>query len=297
MLLMSLLGCLLGQDLISGIGPMGPVKKVAGGFAFTEGPASDGKGNLYFSDIPNGRIHRLDADGKISIFRSQSNKSNGLMVARDGSLLACEMGGAVVALSTDGQNRTVLADQYNGKPFNAPNDLVIDGQDGIYFTDPMFGAKSPLPQVKTCVYYLPKAGKAVRLLDNLPNPNGVILSPDEKTLYVIPSSQKQMMAYPVETPGKLGVGRVFCELAQKDPQGNGGGDGLAVDIRGNLYITSGTGVQVYSQAGKMLGTLVFPEAPANCSFGGQANKTLYVTARTSLYQVELLVPGHRFAAP
>ena len=201
---------LAAQEPIPGIGPKGPATKVAGGFGFIEGPAADGQGNLYFSDIPNARIHKLDAQGKVTVFREKSNKSNGLMVDGKGRILACEMDGAVVALSADGQGREVLADQHNGKPLNAPNDLVIDKNGGIYFTDPMYGAKTPLPQGKTCVYYLPKGGKPARLLDNLPNPNGVILSPDEKTLYVIPSSQRQMMAYPVEAPGKLGAGRVFC---------------------------------------------------------------------------------------
>lgn len=288
---------LAAQEPIPGIGPKGPATKVAGGFGFIEGPAADGQGNLYFSDIPNARIHKLDAQGKVTVFREKSNKSNGLMVDGKGRILACEMDGAVVALSADGQGREVLADQHNGKPLNAPNDLVIDKTGGIYFTDPMYGAKTPLPQGKTCVYYLPKGGKPVRLLDNLPNPNGVILSPDEKTLYVIPSSQRQMMAYPVEAPGKLGVGRVFCELAQRRPGGNSGGDGLAVDVQGNLYITAETGVQVWSPAGKLLGTLVFPEQPANCDFGGPGNKTLYATARTGLYQVELEIPGHRFTGP
>jgi len=288
---------LAAQEPIPGIGPKGPATKVAGGFGFIEGPAADGQGNLYFSDIPNARIHKLDAQGKVTVFREKSNKSNGLMVDGKGRILACEMDGAVVALSADGQGREVLADQHNGKPLNAPNDLVIDKNGGIYFTDPMYGAKTPLPQGKTCVYYLPKGGKPVRLLDNLPNPNGVILSPDEKTLYVIPSSQRQMMAYPVEAPGKLGVGRVFCELAQRRPGGNSGGDGLAVDVQGNLYITAETGVQVWSPAGKLLGTLVFPEQPANCDFGGPGNKTLYATARTGLYQVELEIPGHRFTGP
>ena len=288
---------LAAQEPIPGIGPKGPATKVAGGFGFIEGPAADGQGNLYFSDIPNARIHKLDAQGKVTVFREKSNKSNGLMVDGKGRILACEMDGAVVALSADGQGREVLADQHNGKPLNAPNDLVIDKNGGIYFTDPMYGAKTPLPQGKTCVYYLPKGGKPVRLLDNLPNPNGVILSPDEKTLYVIPSSQRQMMAYPVEAPGKLGAGRVFCELAQRRPGGNSGGDGLAVDVQGNLYITAETGVQVWSPAGKLLGTLVFPEQPANCDFGGPGNKTLYATARTGLYQVELEIPGHRFTGP
>src|SRR5438067_2232600 len=116
----------------------------------------------------------------------------------------------------------------------------------------------PLPQGKTCVYYAAADGKVTRLIDNLPNPNGVILSPDEKTLYVIPSGQAEMMAYPVESPGKLGEGKVFCTL--KQPEGRkGGGDGLTVDSKGNLYITSALGLQVFDPAGKLLGVIKIPE--------------------------------------
>ena len=129
-----LLLLVLGQEPIPGIGPKSPVEKVAGGFAFTEGPAADGLGNLYFSDIPNARIHKLDAKGKVSVFREKSNKANGLMVDSLGRILACEMDGALVALSPDGTGREVLADQHNGKPLNAPNDLVLDKTGGIYFT-------------------------------------------------------------------------------------------------------------------------------------------------------------------
>jgi gluconolactonase len=132
--------------------------------------------------------------------------------------------------------------------------------------------------------------------DDLPNPNGVLLSPDEKTLYVIPSGSADMQAYPVEGPGRLGKPRVFCTLKQAEGRTNGGGDGLCVDTKGNLYITSGLGVQVFDPAGSLLGIIAFPEQPANCDFGGPGMKTLYVTARTSLYAVPMEAAGHRFAA-
>jgi gluconolactonase len=279
---------------IPGIYGGAPIVKVQGGFAFTEGPAWDGHGTLYFSDIPNERIHKLDASGKVLVFREKSNHANGLMVNGKGEIVACEMDGAVAAYSPDGRHRRVVADKYDGKRFNAPNDLVVDQAGGVYFTDPAFRAPMPLPQGKTAVYYAAADGKVTRLIDHLPNPNGVILSPDEKTLYVIPSGQKEMMAYPVEGPGTLGKGRVFCTLAQARPDGNGGGDGLTVDTRGNLYITSGIGIQVFDPMGKQLGVLRFPEQPANCTFGGKDNKTLYVTARTSLYSVAMEATGHRF---
>ena len=280
---------------IEGIGPTGPVVKLHTGFKFTEGPAADRDGNVYFSDIPNERIHKIDAGGKLSIFREKSNRSNGLMRNAKGEIVACEMVGRIAAYSADGKSRRVLADAYDGKRFNAPNDLVLDKHGGVYFTDPGFGAPTPLPQGKTAVYYITPEGKVSRLVEDLPNPNGVILSPDEKTLYVIPSGQAEMMAYPVESPGKLGKGRVFCKLKQQREGGKSGGDGLTVDSKGNLYITSGLGLQVFNPEGKLLGIIKLPEQPANVTFGGKDLKTLYVTARTSLYTVPMEAKGHLFA--
>jgi gluconolactonase len=279
---------------IPGVGPTGPIKKLHTGFMFTEGPAVDAHGNVFFSDIPNERIHKIDTDGKLSVFREKSNFSNGLMVNAKGEVVACEMAGQVVAYSPDGKDRRVVAGQYDGKRFNAPNDLVIDKAGGVYFTDPEFRAPKPLPQGKTCVYYVDAAGKVTRLIDDLPNPNGVRLSPDEKTLYVFPSGQKQQMAYPVEGPGRLGKGKVFCELAQAKGKDGGGGDGGTVDSKGNVYITSAIGLQVFDPTGKPLGTIVFPEQPANATFGGKDMKTLYITARTSVYTCPMDVTGHRY---
>src|SRR5207248_6185425 len=119
-------------------------------------------------------------------------------------------------------------------------------------------------------------------------------SPDEKTLYVLPTMQKQMMAYPVESPGRLGAGKMFCELEQAKAGGNGGGDGGTVDSKGNVYITSAIGLQVFDPTGKKLGTIAFPEQPANATFGGKDLKTLYVTARTSVYTCPMEVAGHRY---
>ncbi len=285
---------LLGQESIPGLGPTGPVKKLHGDFKFTEGPAADRQGNLVFSDIPADKIYKVDSSGALSVFREPANNTNGLMFNAQGELMACEMQGQVVAISADGKQRRVVAGEYNGARFNAPNDLVIDRAGGVYFTDPHFRAPDPLPQKVTAVYYADKSGKVTRLIDDLKAPNGVILSPDENTLYVIPSLQAEMMAYPVEAPGKLGKGRVFCTLKQPAGQTGRGGDGLTVDVQGNLYITSGLGLQVYSADGKLLGIIAFPEGPANATFGGPDGKTLYVTARTSLYSVPMSVKGHVF---
>ncbi|MBL8829599.1 MAG: SMP-30/gluconolactonase/LRE family protein [Planctomycetaceae bacterium] len=283
----------LGADSIPGLGPIGEVKKLHGDFKFTEGPAADGKGNVFFSDIPDSTVYKTDVAGKLSVFRKPSGSTNGNMFNAVGELVGCEMEGRIVAVAADGKVR-VIADKHEGNRFNAPNDLVLDRAGGVYFTDPHFRAPLPLPQKVTAVYYVDQASKVTRLVDDLKAPNGVILSPDEKTLYVIPSMQAEMMAYPVLGPGKLGAGKVFCTLAQPQGQQGRGGDGLTVDEKGNLYITSGLGLQVFDKDGKALGIIEFPEAPANVTFGGPENKTLFVTARTSLYTAEMSVKGHVF---
>jgi gluconolactonase len=281
------------QEPIKGLGPAGEIKKLHTGFDFTEGPAVDRAGAIFFSDIPKEKIHKVDLDGKLTTFVDKSNHANGLMFNAKGELFACEMDGQIAAYAPDGKRRVVVSGHHD-KRFNAPNDLVLDQAGGVYFTDPAFRAPKDLPQGKTAVYYADAAGKATRLLDTLPNPNGVILAPDEKTLYVIPSGQAEMMAYPVLVPGKLGEGKVFCALAQAEGKSAGGGDGLTIDVKGNLYITSALGLQVFSPEGKALGVIKFPEQPSNATFGGKDMKTLYVTARTSLYAVPMEVAGHRF---
>jgi gluconolactonase len=282
-------------EAIAGIGPLGEVEKIHTGLQFTEGPAGDAQGNVYFTDIPANKIYRSDANGQLTTFSDQSNHANGLMFNSRGELVACEMDGRIAAWNIATKERRVLAQTYQGKRFNAPNDLVIDQQGGIYFTDPHFRAPEPLPQGKTAVYYVDGEGNVTRLVDNLPAPNGVILSPDEKTLYVFPSLQAEMMAYPVETPGVLGEGRQFCRLQQPGGSRNSGADGVTVDTQGNLYITSDLGIQVFASNGQLLGVIAIPERPSNVTFAGLDGQTLYITARTSLYRAKMQAKGHRFA--
>lgn len=286
-------GVSFAADVIPGVGPTGEIKQVQTGFEFTEGPAADSQGNLYFTDIPNNRIHKLDSAGTLSIFIEPSGHCNGLMIVGD-RLLACEMDGRLKEFSLKDAKETVLADKHGDKRFNAPNDLVIDQSGGIYFTDPRFRAPDPWPQGKEAVYYRAADGKVTRLIEDRKAPNGVILSIDEKTLYVVPSMEKEMWAYPVEAPGKLGASKLLCELKQAPGATNGGGDGLTIDTAGNLYITSALGIQVVSPDGKILGVIAFPEQPANVTFGGADRKTLYATARKSLYAVSMEATGHAF---
>lgn len=285
-----------GQEKIPGIGPISAVRKLQTGFEFTEGPAVDSAGNLYFTDIPKNRIHKLDTTGALSVFVEPSGHCNGLMVVGE-RLLACEMDGRLKQFLLKDASETVLADQFEGKRFNAPNDLVIDNTGGIYFTDPRFRAPDPWPQGKEAVYYRAADGTVTRLIDDRKAPNGIILSPDEKTLYIIPSMEKQMWAYAVEGPGKIGPGKLLCELQQRPGESNGGGDGLTIDTNGNLYITSGAGIQVVSPEGTIKGIIAFPEQPANVTFGGPERKQLIVTARKSVYAVDMEATGYVFPGP
>jgi gluconolactonase len=275
---------------ITGVGPAGEITKVHTGFKFTEGPAADGNGNVYFSDIPNNRIHKVDAEGKLSTVLENSKGCNGLMVDARGRLIACQ-GEAkkLIALDIETKKITVLADACDGKPLGMPNDLVIDRTGGIYFTSPDTSS----------VFYHPAGGKSVRLLDGLPRPNGVLLSPDEKMLIVLPSGSADVLTYPIERSGVVGKAKVLCKLEQNPKQpGRLGGDGLAVDTNGNLYLTKPSlkAIQVVSPEGKTLGLIAFPEEPSNCTFGGKDLKTLYVTAQSSLYAVKMEATGHRFGA-
>lgn len=276
---------------LEGLGPVGAVTKIQGGFQFLEGPAMTPDGSIYFTDIPDNVIQRLRPDGTIERFLEPSAHANGLMYGGEGRLLACQMDGQLVSIDLKSKQISVLAGQYQQKRFNACNDLVIDKQGGIYFTDPRYSAPEPWPQVREAVYYRSADGKVVRLADDLKAPNGIGLSPDEKTLYVIPSMSDQMMAYEVTQPGVLGSGRVLCRLQQVGGATNGGGDGMALDVDGNLYITSSAGIQVFSSAGDLLGIIEVPETPANCAFGGEDHKTLYITARTGLYRFDTPVAG------
>lgn len=274
------------------IQPIGKVTEVANGFAFTEGPAWDPEDHsLYFTDIPNTTIYKMDSDGTLSKFTTDSKHTNGLMITADGRLLGCQMDGQVVRYDKTTAKATVLADQFDGKRFNAPNDLVVDAAGGIYFTDPLFRAPTPLPQTLQAVYYINQAGQVTRVTDAIAAPNGIGLSPDGKRLYVCPSQQSQMLVYDVSGPGKLGEQRTFCEVKQPDGKSNTGADGIVLDEKGNVYITTHLGVEIFSPAGKSIGLVTFPQQPANVTLGGKQGKTMYVTARTGLYQVEMPIAG------
>ncbi len=273
---------------VPGIGPIGEVKAVASGFRFTEGPAVDAKGQIFFTDIPNNRIHAISLDGKCSVFMEDTNGCNGLMFNPQGQLIACQGGASkLIAIDPITKKVTMLADQFESKPFNSPNDLVIDQQGGIYFTDPSF--RGPGKQPKEGVYYVRPDGQVTLVTNEHAKPNGVLLSMDEKTLYVLYSGKPAFVSYPIVAPGKIGPGTVHENVTQP-------GDGLTMDKKGNLYLTQPRlkAIHVLSPDGKTLGMINVPENPSNCVFGGPDMKTLYITAQTSVYAAPMNVEGHRF---
>ncbi|WP_166821515.1 SMP-30/gluconolactonase/LRE family protein [Thalassoroseus pseudoceratinae] len=260
------------------------VEKLADGFKFTEGPAADAEGNVYFTDIPNARIHKWSVEGKLSTVRENSGRANGLYFDKDGNLLACEGGSRQLTRITLGDKLKVevLADSYNGKKLNSPNDLWIDAQGGVYFTDPRYGSEDGLEQDGYHVYYLPAGGGELqRVIGDLVKPNGIIGTADGKTLYVADAGGGKIYAYKIQKPGVLTNRKKLIDS---------GSDGMTLDEKGNIYLTRGH-VQVYKPNGEKLTTIEVPEGPANVTFGGKDNKTLFITARTGFYAVQMNVSG------
>jgi gluconolactonase len=263
------------------------VEKLAGGFSFTEGPAADAKGNIFFTDIPNNRIHKWSLEGsplggKLSTFRENSGGANGLYFDKKGNLLACEGGGRrLVSIDPKG-NVTVLADKYQDKKFNSLNDLWPDPKGGIYFTDPRYGNREGMEQDGEHVYYLsPDRKKLIRVIDDMVRPNGIIGTPDGKVLYVTDHGGKKTFVYTINKDGTLTNKKLIV---------NEGSDGMTMDNKGNIYLTAGA-VLVYNKKGEKIETIEVPEGPANVTFGGSDKKTLFITARTSLYSVRMRVKG------
>lgn len=268
-------------QVISIIAPLAQIGKLAGEFSFTEGPAADSKGDVYFTDIPNNSILKYPVDGELSVFTSDSGGANGLYFDKKDNMLICEGGRRQVTMLTpDGQTK-VLADKYDSKKFNSPNDLWPNGKGGIYFTDPRYGNRDNMEMEVEGVYYITPAGKIIRVIDDMVRPNGVIGTPDGKTLYVADHGDGKVFKYSINQDGTLSEKAVFVERHS---------DGMAIDEKNNIYITT-EAVEVYSPKGELLETIEIPEWPANVTFGGKDNKTLFVTARKSLYAIKMGVSG------
>lgn len=282
--LMSWLGLALSACAASAaadlIAPGAKVERLADGFAFTEGPACDAQGNVYFTDIPNQRIHKWSCDGKLSVFREDSGGANGLFFDGSGNLVVCEGGQRrVTSLAPDG-TATVLADSYAGKKLNSPNDLWVDPKGGVYFSDPRYGSQEGVEQDGFHVYYLPPGRKSLRrVIDNLVKPNGVVGTADGKLLYVADAGDGKTYVYRIREDGALHDRKLIAPV---------GSDGLTLDERGNLYLTRGV-VHVYRPDGQKLAEVVVPESPSNVCFGGADRRTLFITARKGLYAIRMNV--------
>ncbi len=278
---------------IEGIGPTDPVTVVGEGFRFTEGPAADADGRLYFTDVFAGRVHRVADDGTVETLLDDSQGINGLMFDAAGTLFGCQgRAGRIVKVDVDTKKITPFASEYQGKRFNAPNDLVVDSVGGVYFTDPQFGQAS---QDKAAFYYAAADGTVTRLGDDLNFPNGILLSPDETKLYVLPYRSADVMVYDIKSPGVIGQGRVFCKMASVEKFPQRGGDGMTIDSKGNLYLTvpAASSIQVVDPAGETLGVIPVPKTPTNCAFSGKDLKTLVVTTPSTVYAMPMAVAGHR----
>lgn len=268
------------QQPVSDKSPSSPnsmLVPVEGSYEFTEGPAVDQSGNVYFSDIHTGKIYRWSTNGSVTVFLEGLSSPNGLAFDGSGNLIACE-GGNGRLISIDPQSRiTVLADQYNGTRFNEPNDLWIAPQGGIYFTDPAF--QSPVVQGGEYVFYLaPDRGQVTRVINDMVRPNGIVGTDDGKTLYVADYEAGQTFAYDINPDGSLSNKRLFVLT---------GSDGMDLDARGNLYLTTPNQVRIFNAEGNSLRDIPIQENPTNIAFGGADHQTLFITARTAAYTLQM----------
>jgi gluconolactonase len=264
-------------------------ERVATGLQFTEGPVWHPEGYLLFSDIPANTIHRLEPDGALSVWRQPSGNSNGLTFDRQGRLVACEHGNRQVSVTAPDGNPQPLATHYQGQRLNSPNDVVVRSDGSVYFTDPPYGIQEAQRELPfNGVFRIAPDGALHLLADDFGRPNGLAFAPDESVLYVDDSERRQIRAFDVAADGGLANGRLWADMASPDA---GSPDGMKVDSLGNVYCTGPGGLWVFTPEAHCLGVLKGPEQPANLAFGGPDLRTLYITARTSLYTLRTRVPG------
>ena len=265
----------------------GPVTVVTEGYLFTEGPVwLPDEGRLLFSDIPANKI--FDGDGEV--FRDPSGNSNGLVLDNEGRLIACEHGNRRVSRTEPDGSITVLAEAYEGKRLNSPNDAVVRSDGAIFFTDPPYGVREEDRELDfSGVFVILPDGELVLLADDFDRPNGIALSRDEQTLYVADTRGSHIRAFDLAEDGTVSNPRLFTELPSPD--------GMDVDAAGRIWCTSSAGIQVNDPDGTTLFVLEVPIHPANCAFGGEDGKTLFITARTKVFQVPVHIRGVNFPLP
>ena len=285
------------EDRLAGIVPEGAkLERLATGFLFTEGPIWDAaNGCLFFSDIPGNKMRRWTPGKGAETFREPSGKSNGLTLDKQGRLIACEHANRRVSRTEKDGTVSTIADRYEGKRLNSPNDVMVKSDGSIYFSDPPYGltaefgvlGEQELPFQG--VYRLsPDGGTLTLLVDDFEKPNGLAFSPDESLLYVDDTDRAHVRVFDVNPDGTISNGRVFVEVEGDE---EGAVDGMKVDSQGNVYVTGPGGISVFDQSGDKLGRIDVPEVAANIAWGDADWKTLYITASTSLYKIRLSIEG------
>ena len=269
------------------------VQKEASGFGFVEGPTwiKSGGGFLVFSDIPNNKIMKWTAKDGVTVFREDSKNSNGNTTDPDGLLVSAQHGSRSVTRTEKDGKITTLAEKYNDKALNSPNDVVVKSDGTIWFTDPDYGI--PKGQTKeqdgNWVYRFDPKSKSLKVLFTekiFDKPNGLAFSPDEKTLYIADSGAPRLIrSFEAREDGTVAGGEVFCKIDK------GGPDGIRCDADGRVWSSAGDGVHIFDAKGKLVGKILVPETPANLCFGGEDGKTLLITARKSLYSIKTNVSG------
>ena len=268
----------------SPVAPGATLQLLSDGFKFTEGPSCDAEGNVYFTDQPNDRIHVWSVDGKLSTFLEPAGRSNGLCFDTKGRLLACaDEKNELWRIDVKTKQHEVLVKEFDGKLLNGPNDVWVRPDGGIYFTDPYFKRsywkRGPAEQDAKAVYFLPADGKPLRRVTKDIFPNGVVGTPDGKTLYVAAGG---IQAFDIQPDGSLANQRKFCSDSA---------DGLTLDAEGNLYL-AGKGVIIYDKNGKKIETIAVPQPwTANVCFGGRDRQMLFITASKAIYGLQMRVKG------
>ena len=266
------------------------LEKLSGEFQFTEGPVADKDGNVYFTDLPNDRIMIWKTSGVLETFMQPCGHSDGMMFDKNGNLWTCADEKNEIWMIDPDKNITKFPFKYNDKQLNGPNDLWLATNGGIYFTDPFYRRDywehTTMPQEQQGVFYVKPDLKTIILVDgDLVQPNGIVGSPDGKTLYVADIRDRKTYKYSIGNDGLLENKTLFCEM---------GSDGMTLDSEGNIYLTGRGGVTIFDKNGKEIGNIPTPEgSAANVCFGDKDLKSLYITARQSLYKIRLKVQGNR----
>lgn len=262
------------------------VEMIATGFKFTEGPAVDKNGLVYFTDQPNDRIHIWDENKGVSLYKQGTRRSNGMYFNDDGNLISCADEFNQLISFDEKKNIKVLHENYNGKHLNAPNDLWIAPNKNIYFTDPYYHRKwwdesHEEIQDTRGVYFLSPTDEIKRVINDFKKPNGIIGTPDGKTLFVADIGDQKIWKYEITSNGSLKNKQFFA------PHGS---DGMTIDNKGNVYLTYDK-IWVYNTQGKLIDEIEVPERPSNVCFGGKNRDILFITARTSVYKLKMNVKG------